>query len=172
MIFGNKEGTGVGLDTTLWVEKKEGIGVKATCRLDDKGDAWSGEEGFWSVDPGVVLARGCCSVLIDVRVDWCFLEAGRCGIDYGIKDVGTFDVFDVNADVFRIVAGDSNLTDFKIQAEMSLLDTRVESLDELVKPITDTIMTKVAWPLDDGTAETVERVYRSVEGLVVSTDTE
>jgi hypothetical protein len=79
-----------------------------------------------------------------VRVDWCFLEAGRCGIDYGIKDVGTFDVFDVNADVFRIVTGGSNLTDFKIQAEMGLLDTRVESLDELVKPITDTIMTKVA----------------------------
>jgi hypothetical protein len=46
-------------------------------------------------------------------VDWCFLEAGRCGIDYGIEDVGTFYEFDVRADVLRIVAGGSNLTDFK-----------------------------------------------------------
>ena len=61
------------------MEKKEGGGAKATCRLDDGKDDGSVGEELWSVDPGVVLAlcpfvRGCCSVLIDMGVDWCFLE--------------------------------------------------------------------------------------------------
>jgi hypothetical protein len=61
------------------MEEKEGGGAEATCRLDDEGDDGSVGKGLWGVDPGVVLAlrpfvRGCCSVLVDMGVDWCFLE--------------------------------------------------------------------------------------------------
>ena len=75
------------------------------------------------------------------------MEGGRCGIDYGdvdVKGVGTLNVFDVRADVFRLVARGSNLADFKLQAKVSLLNPRVESLDELVEPIADIIVAKVA----------------------------
>jgi hypothetical protein len=119
------------------------------------------------------FVRGCCSVLIDVGVDWGFLEGRRRRVDYGnvdVEGVGTFDVLNVRADMFRIVPRGSNLADFELHAEVGLLDTGVESLDELVEPIADIIVTKVAGPLVEGTAETVERVNGSVEGLVASAD--
>jgi hypothetical protein len=110
-----------------------------------------------------------------VGVDWGFLEGRRCRVDYGnvdVEGVSTFDVLNVRADMFRIVPRGSNLADFELHAEVGLLDTGVESLDELVEPIADIIVTKVAGPLVEGTAETVERVNGNVEGLVASADAE
>jgi hypothetical protein len=113
--------------------------------------------------------------LIDVGVDWGILEGRCCRVDYGnvgVEGVNTLDALNVRADIFRIVPRGSNLADFKLHAEVGLLNTGVESLDELVKPIADIIVTKVAGPLVEGIAETVERVNGSVEGLVASADAE
>jgi hypothetical protein len=111
--------------------------------------------------------------LIDVGVDWGFLEGRRRRVDYGnvdVEGVSTFDILNVRADMFRIVPRGSSLADFELRAEVGLLDTGVESPDELVEPIADIIVTWVAGPLVEGTAETMERVNGSVEGLVASAD--
>jgi hypothetical protein len=113
--------------------------------------------------------------LIDVGVDWGSQEAGRCRVDYGnvdVEGVGTCDVLNIRADMLMIVPKGSNLANFKLDAEVGLLDTRVESLDELVELIADIIVTKVAGPLVEGTSETVERVNGSVGGLAGSADAE
>ena len=95
---------------------------------------------MWSVDPGVVLALHpfvltSCSILIYVGVDWGFLKDRCSWIDYPNVDeehVSSFDALDVCTDMFRSIAGRSNLTNFELQAEGGLLDARLEFLDELV----------------------------------------
>ena len=89
--------------------------------------------------------------------------------DVNVESVRTFEVLDVGADITCCLRGSDDLADFKLHAQVGLLDAGIESLDNLIELITDRVVADVFDPLVEAAAESMERVLGGVEGLAAST---
>ena len=102
-----------------------------------------------------------------------FLELGCGGIDYGYIDVegfGSLDELDVGTYVVGwLIYLWNDLAHYKFHTEVGLLDSRIESLEELVELIPYIIMADVPLSLIERTAESMEGVLCGVKRLLTGT---
>ena len=161
------------------MQEEEGRGAKPAGSLDGEGYYRSGEERGRGVDSRIVLAfipfaLGGGSVSCQVGEGGRFLVL-RCGRvsddDIDEEGISTLDILDVSAGTARIAITVVDLADYVLHAEVGLLDAGVEFLDKLVELISDGVVTSVAYPLVETTAEGMKRVFSSVEGLVARAHT-
>ena len=141
--FSQELRSGEGLAPALEVEEEEGRRTEATCRLNHEGKNGSGWEGDGGVDSGVVLSfsasiLGSSAVLGQVGAGWGHLEhcCGRVHHgDVDVKSIGTLDELNIRAHGSGGLVGGSNLTNNKLHAGVSLLNSWIELLEELIEPV-------------------------------------